>query len=182
MNDQIRALERQIEELKGQLEKARAEAVPEPVEDYVLATATGPTKLSELFGDKDDLILVHNMGKSCSYCTLWADGYSGYLRHLNERTAFVLVSPDDPATQAKLAAARGWKFQMAQDADRKFTSAMGMWNENDGWWPGISGFHKNPDGSIVRTGVAQLGPGDDFCMVWPMFGLLQGGAKGWEPH
>jgi predicted dithiol-disulfide oxidoreductase (DUF899 family) len=144
--------------------------------------ATGPVRLSELFGDKEDLLLMHNMGKSCNYCTLWADGFSGYQRHFAERTAFVLISPDDPGTQAKLAAARGWTFPMAQDSTREFTAAMGMWNENDGWWPGVSAFHKNADGSIVRTGTAMFGPGDDFCMVWPMFELLADGAKGWEPH
>lgn len=182
MNDQIRQLEEQILGLKEELAKARGAATPEPVADHVLVGLEGPTKLSELFGDREDLLVIHNMGKGCRYCTLWADGFSGYLRHIEERAAFVVVSPDDPDTQAKLAAARGWRFRMVQDASREFTAAMGMWNDKDGWWPGVSGFHRNADGSIVRTGTTMFGPGDDFCLPWPMFDLLQGGAKGWEPH
>jgi predicted dithiol-disulfide oxidoreductase (DUF899 family) len=38
----------------------------EVVEDYVLAGPDGPVKLSALFGKKRDLIIVHNMGASCS--------------------------------------------------------------------------------------------------------------------
>ena len=182
MTDTIRALESQIEALKGQLAEARAAAPGETTADYVFESATGQSKLSELFGDKDDLLVIHNMGKSCNYCTLWADGFSGYLRHLTERAAFVLVSPDDPATQAQIAGARGWTFRMVQDATREFSTAMGTWSEKDGWWPAVSGFHRNEDGSIVRTGFAVFGPGDDFCLVWPMFELLRGGANGWEPH
>ena len=34
----------------------------------------------------------------------------------------------------------------------------------------------------VVTGVTSFGPGDDFCLPWPMVELLAGGAKGWEPH
>lgn len=182
MNEQVRQLEQRISALKEELSKARAAAVPELVDDHEFVGPDGPIMLSDLFGDHDDLLLIHNMGKSCNYCTLWADGFSGYLRHLEERAAFVVVSPDDPETQRKLAAARGWRFRMVQDASRAFTSAMGMWTEKDGWWPGVSGFHRNPDGSIVRTGVTSFGPGDDFCLPWPMFEMLTGGAKGWEPH
>lgn len=181
MSSNIEAVTRQILELKEQLNKLRQEAAPVPVQDFELQGPNGPVKLSELFGDKKDLLLIHNMGASCNYCTLWADGFSGYLRHFEERAAFVLVSPDSPENQAKLAAARGWKFRMVQDATREFTSAMGYWNEKDGWWPGISAFHKADDGSITRTGKDVFGPGDEFCMVWPAFSLLKGGADGWEP-
>jgi len=182
MNDTIRNLESQIEALKKQLADARQHAEPEVLADFTFETTNGPTRLSKLFGDQDDLLVVHNMGKSCSYCTLWADGFSGYLRHIQERAAFVVVSPDEPDMQAKLAAARGWTFRMVQDATREFSTAMGTWNEADGWWPAVSGFHRNPDGTIVRTGYAVFGPGDDFCLVWPMFELLREGHKGWEPH
>lgn len=182
MNDTIRNLESQIEALKKELAAARQQAEPEVVADFTFQTTSGPTRLSELFGDQDDLLVVHNMGKSCSYCTLWADGFSGYLRHIQERAAFIVVSPDEPETQAKLATARNWAFRMVQDASREFSTAMGTWSEVDGWWPAVSGFHRNSDGTIVRTGYAVFGPGDDFCLVWPMFELLREGSKGWEPH
>ncbi len=182
MNDKLREVEQKWYALSQELYELRKETTPEPVSDFELQTASGPKKLSELFGTYRDLIVVHNMGGSCNYCTLWADGYSGYLRHLSERTAFVVCSPDSPENQAKLAAARGWKFDMVCDASKEFTSAMGFWSEEHGWWPGVSAFHLNEDGSIVRTNRDMLGPGDAYCMVWPMFSLLKDGPNGWEPH
>jgi len=182
MTTEIEAISAQLMELKEKLNQLRAEAPPEKVEDFTFETPSGPVKLSELFGDQSELLLIHNMGASCNYCTLWADGFSGYLRHFRERAAFVLVSPDTPENQAKLAAARDWKFRMVQDASRDFSTAMGYWSEKDGWWPGVSAFHKDAEGTIWRTGKDVFGPGDDYCMVWPAFSLLKGGQNGWEPH
>lgn len=179
----VQELEQQIYALKQELAQARADRAPEPVrDDFPLITSAGHTTLSDLFGDRSDLIVIHNMGGACNYCTLWADGYSGYLRHLTEKAAFVVVSPDSPENQAKLAGARGWSFTMAQDATREFTTAMGFWKEEEGWWPGCSVFHKDADGNVTRTGTTHFGPGDDFCMVWPLFEMITGGAGDWEPR
>lgn len=181
MNDQVRRIEKQIQELKEELAKARAAVAPEPVEDFVFRALEGPVRLSSLFAGKPDLILVHNMGRGCPYCTLWADGLSGFTRHLTQRAGFVVVSPDSPEEQARLARERCWQFAMVQDADKRFSAALGAYTEKEGWWPGISGFHRDSNGAIWRTGYAEFGPGDDFCGVWPAMELLRDGAKGWEP-
>jgi len=52
---------------------AQADAEPEEVADYQMATLHGPVRLSELFAGKADLIVIHNMGTTCPNCTLWAD-------------------------------------------------------------------------------------------------------------
>jgi predicted dithiol-disulfide oxidoreductase (DUF899 family) len=64
---------------------------------------TGSVQLSDLFGEHEDLIVIHNMGVSCPYCTLWADGFNGLIRHLEDRAAFVMVSPDPPDIQKEFA-------------------------------------------------------------------------------
>lgn len=179
MTQDISALEAQIEQLKAQLAKLRLQAAREEVQDYTFQTTSGEVKLSELFGDRDDLWIVHNMGKSCPYCTLWADGLNGHVRHYEERANFVVCSPDPVDVQAEFAISRGWGFKMVSDRDRAFTSDMGFWTEQDGWWPGVSGFTRI-DGKLYRTGKAVYGPGDDFCPIWPMMDLI-GGDKGWEP-
>ena len=56
-------------------------------------------KLSELFGKKKDLIIIHNMGTACAYCTMWADGFNGVHKHLENRAGFVVVSNDKPELQ-----------------------------------------------------------------------------------
>src|SRR5690349_10614506 len=110
--DQISAQEKIVRaemEKLFQLHKARP---PEVVKDYTFASASGPVKLSELFGEKNELILIHNMGKSCAYCTLWADGFNGFTAHLENRAGFVLVNNDTVEEQTAFANARGWKFKV----------------------------------------------------------------------
>jgi predicted dithiol-disulfide oxidoreductase (DUF899 family) len=63
-----------IAELRRQMREVRAAAEPEEVPDYVFRNSAGSVRLSELFGEKPDLIVIHNMGTSCPNCTLWADG------------------------------------------------------------------------------------------------------------
>src|SRR4029434_1336480 len=98
---------RQIAALREKMRAAQAKIEPEEVKDYAFGRSGGDSvKLSELFGDKDTLFVVHNMGASCPYCTLWADGFNGVFDHLRNRAAFVLASPDPPQRQQKFAQGR----------------------------------------------------------------------------
>lgn len=180
MSEEIASLEREIESLKERLARARHAAAREIVENQLLLTLGGPVALLDLFTDRTELWVVHNMGKSCPYCTLWADGLNGQLLHLENRAAIVLISPDPPEVQREFATSRNWGFAMASDQDKAFTTAMGFWTDKEGWWPGVSGFQREGD-AIYRTGKAIFGPGDEFCPIWPMMDLL-GGDKGWEPE
>ena len=182
MTETIRSLEHQILELKARLSEARKDAPLELVTDYSFESLDGEVSLGALFDGKQDLFVIHNMGKSCNYCSLWADGVNGYLPHLSERASVVLVSPDDPATQGEFARTRGWKFRMVSDASGDFTKAMGMLDSDNDYHPGVSTFHKSQDGKVFRKNNTHFGPGDDFCPVWPLFELLAGGSDGWEPR
>ena len=103
----------------------QASIEPEEVADYEFATPDGPVRLSGLFGDKRDLIVILNMGASCPACTLWADGYSGLYPHIAQRAAFVVSSPDVPEVQQRFAASRGWRFPMVSHAETSFAGDMG---------------------------------------------------------
>jgi predicted dithiol-disulfide oxidoreductase (DUF899 family) len=181
MTEEIAALEKEIFELREKLRKARASAAPERVSDYQFTRSDGSSvTLSELFGPSDDLIVVHNMGRSCVYCTMWADGLNGVVDHLANRGSFVVASPDEPSVQTEFAVSRNWEFPMVSSAGNTFFDDMGF--EKDGKpWPGVSAFHRQDDGSIVRTGKAHFGPGDEFCSVWHLFDLLDGGPGEWQP-
>lgn len=181
--NEIHRLEEEILSAKRQLAELRQLAPREPFEDHVLRGQDGgEVRLSELFQDKPDLILVHNMGRGCSYCTMWADGLNGVLPHLEDRAAFVVVSPDPPEVQKALAASRGWRFQMASAAGTPFTRLAGYEEPDGAPLPGVSTFRKRDDGRIERVAHTEFGPGDDFCSVWHLFDLLEGGPAGWEPQ
>ena len=170
----------EIAELRKRMRAAQTEIEPEEARDYVFATLSGPVRLSELFGTKSDLFVIHNMGRSCPYCTLWADGFNGVYPHLADRAGFVVSSPDAPAVQKEFAASRGWRFPMVSHQGTNFASEMGYTRESGGFMPGVSAFRR--DGTrILRVSDAPFGPGDDFCAVWHFTNLLPEGAGDWSP-
>jgi predicted dithiol-disulfide oxidoreductase (DUF899 family) len=67
------------------LAKLKREAGREKVVDYKLRSAIGAVRLSQLFGTHSNLLVVHNMGQSCRYCTMWADGFNGIYPYLANR-------------------------------------------------------------------------------------------------
>jgi predicted dithiol-disulfide oxidoreductase (DUF899 family) len=174
----------ELKQLAARMNALRRDLVagdPRPLPDYALLDHNGPVRLSELFGDRDDLIVIHNMGRGCPYCTMWADGLNGLLPHLEDRAAVVLSSPDAPDVQRAFAAGRGWRFRMISTAGSTFTADMGYQEPGGDYWPGVSTFRKQSDGSVVRVARDYFGPGDAYCGAWPLFDLLDGGAQGWEP-
>lgn len=179
-NQRIDAYRKEITELREKIRSLQSDRAPEPVEDYEFATSgDGSVRLSELFGDKDTLIVIHNMGASCPSCTLWADGFNGVIDHLEDRAAFVVSSPDTPDQQKKFAASRNWRFRMVSHANTSFAEDLGYKGKN-GWWPGVSVFKKSDDG-VVRVADTSFGPGDDFCIIWHLMDMIPEGAAGWEP-
>jgi predicted dithiol-disulfide oxidoreductase (DUF899 family) len=165
--------------LKSRQTKTKNET--KQVDDYVFKDWNNKdVKLSNLFGSKEDLILVHNMGKKCSHCTMWADGFNGVVDHLQDRAAFVVVSPDSPETQKVFATSRGWKFKMLSTKDSPFNKDMGFETNNEAG-PGVSVFQKTGQGKILRVAKDEFGPGDPYCIVWHFFDLLPKGDNGWLP-
>lgn len=183
----MNAKREEIAALRAELRELQAHAEPQIVEDYVLAGWNGPVRLSELFGDKRDLIVIHNMGTGCPACTMWADGFNGVYDHLASRAAFVLVSPNTPEVQQRFAAGRGWRFPMASYEGSTFGEDMGYREDGEppemgskGFNPGVSVFRR--DGAdIVRVSDTEFGPGDDFCLVWHLFDLIPGLERSWRP-
>jgi len=184
----LNAKREQIAVLHAEMREMQAKIEPQPVEDYVFAGPDGPVKLSELFGDKSDLFVIHNMGAGCPYCTMWADGFNGVYNHLADRAAFVLTSPNTPKVQAQFARGRGWRFPMVSHQGTSFADDMGyrkvgadpFADKLGSWYPGVSAFQKRGQ-TVVRVSNAELGPRDDFCLVWHMLDLLPEGDAGWEP-
>ncbi len=180
MYAQLKRLGDDVAASKKRLADGWRKAAAMPVDDYTLQSKTGPVLLSALFAGKTDLIVVHNMGRGCVYCTMWADGLNGLAAHLQNRAGLVLATPDEIAVQVEFAASRGWTFPMVSTQATTFTADMGFEHNGDPW-PGYSVFRKDADGSIRRTGGGQFGPGDDFCGIWPMMEQMDKGVDGWEP-
>lgn len=169
-----------IADLREKMRKTLSEVEPAEVRDYEFATAKGKRALSDLFGKRDELIMIHNMGRKCVYCTMWADGFNGVYDHLASRAAFAVSSPDAPAVQNEFAKSRNWRFPMVSHQGTSFATDMGYGSEEDGWQPGISIFRRDND-RILRLSDAGFHPLDDFNTVWHILDLFPEGRGAWSP-
>jgi len=176
---QLAEYRKKIGSLRNEMRKIQADIEPQTVDDYQFATCEGDVRLSELFGDKQHLIHIHNMGTGCAYCTMWADGYNGVYDHIKDRASFVLSSPDSPAKQKAFADKRGWRFPMVSHEGTSFAEDMG-YKDGSRFLPGISVFISE-NGIPKRVSSTEVGPYDDFNQVWHMFDMIPGGAGDWGP-
>jgi predicted dithiol-disulfide oxidoreductase (DUF899 family) len=182
MNEQISSLQQEVQDAKQRLREAVASFEPEVVEDWELRGLNGcKVNLSRLFAGKSELLVVHNMGRGCNYCSLWGDAMKGIAPHLMQRCGFVLCSNDEPDVIKAFRETRGWDYPCVSGHGTGFARAMGYADAEGNPHPGVSAFHMRSDGAIVRTGHMPFGPGDDFCAVWPMFDLIKDGKGDWEP-
>ena len=182
--DRVATLARQVYELQAELNQLRREGPRSSVESFLFNSLEGEVSLEQLFGDHDDLLVIHNMGRHCPYCTLWADGFIGMQPHFESRAALVVCSPDPPEVQQEFARSRRWPFRMVSDSGG-FTRAMGYSRESDDGrtlqLPGFSTFRRSEAG-IERVTHAPFGPGDTFSPICHMLGVLAEGPDGWQPQ
>ena len=176
IENELMEIEKQIEDIRKRKIELNSKLASMDVKEYTLKDRNGKDiRLSELFGDKNYLILIHNMGKACSYCTMWADGFKDTYKEIEKKASFVLVSPDAPDIHKKFAESRDWGFRSYSASGTDFIFDMGYDFVKDGkhnYWPGVSVFEKKEDGSIKRISKDFFGPGDFYCNIWHFLDLL----------
>jgi len=156
---------------------ARRRALPwtEIAEDYVFEGPDGPVKLSELFGDKSQLLIKHFMFRpdweaGCIGCSFESDHIDAALPHLSQKdVAFATVSL---APIEKLEAFRkrmGWRFLWVSSGGNRFNydyevsaapeqEKAGRWTYNyeeiaadETELSGVSVFVKGEDGRVFHA-------------------------------
>jgi predicted dithiol-disulfide oxidoreductase (DUF899 family) len=177
---EIAALEQQIYELTIRLNQLRKAEAGTEIPDYTFSTLTGDASLLDLFAGRDTLLLIHNMGQGCRYCTLWGDGFNGFLPHLESAMSVVLVSGDDPALQRRFANSRGWRFRLASHGKGDYIREQSVLEGADNM-PGAVVYTR--EGSTIRRKNAVVfGPGDRFCSAWNLLALAGLDEAGWTPQ
>ena len=176
-SERIVELEQNIGELIAELNALRKSSPGTPVPNYTFATLTGQVSLLELFGGKDKLLAIHNMGQGCRYCTLWADGLNGLLAHLESALSVVLLSKDPPEVQRRFANARGWQFRLASHGGGAYIREQSVVNGDDNF-PGAVVYERDGD-AILRKNSCVFGPGDLYCAMWSLLGLAGLGEEEW---
>ena len=177
---EIQTLEKEALGIVARLEMLRRENAPVLVKNYQFETLTGPTDLLTLFGDKEILIVIHNMGDGCRWCTSWADGLNAALPHLESSFSVVLVSKNTPTAQRKFALERGWNFRMASHSGSDYATEQTV-TEGTPDMPGIVCYVRK-DGLIFRKNASEFGPGDFFNPLFHVATLAGVGLEDFTPQ
>ncbi len=179
-SSEIADTEKKILELVAKLNELQQANPGNEVGNYEFDTLEGKRTLLEFFGDRSTLLVIHNMGQGCRYCTLWADGFNGFIPHLESAMSIVLVSKDSPMKQRQFANSRDWRFRLGShnggDYIKEQTVMEGMDN-----MPGAVVYERKGE-KIIRKNSCVFGPGDLYCSMWGLLGLAGLGAESWTPQ
>ncbi len=179
-NAEIQVLEAQIFELTAKLNALRQAEPGDEIPNFALKSLAGDTTLLDLFGDRDTLLVIHNMGQGCRYCTLWADGFNGFLPHLEAAMSVVLVSKDAPEVQRRFALSRGWRFRLASHGGGRYITEQTV-QAGAGNMPGAVVYTREGD-VIRRKNACVFGPGDIYCSAWNLLAMAGLGDGEWTPQ
>ena len=173
-------LEAEIMEKAQRVAALRKAQTPVAVGDYAFDMPAGKAMLSALFAGRERMLVIHNMGQGCRYCTLWADGLNGVVPHLEDAMSVLLVSKDAPDVQRRLAQDRGWRFRMASHGGGAYMveqcKMMGYDN-----CPGAVVYELR-DGKVYRRARTGFGPGDLYAPIWHLLALAGIGNDEWTPQ
>ncbi len=165
----IAELQQEIFERIAELGTLMKQSPGAEVANYSFATQDGEVSLLELFADKDILLAIHNMGQACRYCTVWADGFNGFLGHLETAMSVVLLSKDPPELQRRFANERGWRFRLASHGGGAYIREQTVVAGQDNY-PGAVVYRREGD-RILRYNACVFGPGDIYCSLWSLLAL-----------
>ena len=180
MTQSILELEMKIMEMTVELRQLQRELSGQVVSNYEFDTVDGKRMLSDLFAGQKKLLVIHNMGQACRYCTLWGDGINAYVSHLETAMSVVMLSKDAPGVQRKFANSRQWRIRMASHGGGAYmqeqVAAQGMGN-----MPGAV-VYELVEGEIRRKASTFFGPSDLYCPQWHFLGLAGIDIGDWTPQ
>jgi predicted dithiol-disulfide oxidoreductase (DUF899 family) len=111
-----------------ELARRRRELPWVPVDkDYRFETADGPASLRDLFRGRSQLLVHHFMFPGCPSCSSVADGYDGFVVHLeNHDVAFTAVSRYPIDELLAYRERMGWRFPWASSLGSAFGFDFGV--------------------------------------------------------
>lgn len=143
--------------------------------EYAFAGPNGRETLTELFGDRSQLVVYHFMFApewevGCKSCSFWADNFNGITAHLRQRdVAFTAISRAPLAKLQAFAKRLGWTFKWVSSNGNDFnydfevsfrpdqlargdaTYNYAKLQHANSDLPGVSVFAKDESGAVYRT-------------------------------
>jgi predicted dithiol-disulfide oxidoreductase (DUF899 family) len=95
--------------------------------DYRFVTPEGPASLADLFRGRSQLIVQHLMFPGCPSCTSVADGYNGFVVHLEHHDVTMTAVSRYPIEELTAYRERmGWTFPVASSLGSDFNFDFGV--------------------------------------------------------
>ena len=149
-------------------------------EDYVFQWANDGTvgkrvKFSELFGDKDTLLLYSMMfgpswDKPCPSCTSLVDGFDRSAYQVTRDAAFVVIAKAPAERINAWARERGWsQIALVSGAESPFQKDYGNQGDSDDMQQAGMHVFRRQDGAIHHFWATE---GQELDMVWPYWNLM----------
>jgi predicted dithiol-disulfide oxidoreductase (DUF899 family) len=151
-------------------------------EDYVFQWASDgklgkPVKFSELFGDKNTLLLYSwmfgpNWDKPCMSCTSLMDGFDRTWYSVNRDAAFAAVAKARPEQINAWAKARGWsQIPLVSGSQSPFQADYKCQGENDDMQLPVMHVFTKRDGKIFHFWATET-MSNHVDTVWPYWNLM----------
>lgn len=172
----------------------------EPPEDYVFASANGPVRLSKLFEDGKDSLIVYSymfgpqMAQPCVMCTSILDALDGEAPHVVQRVNLAVVAKSPIERILGFTRPRGWRnLRLLSSAANSYNRDYGAENEKGAQLPMCNVFVRR-DGKVRHFYGTELlyappEPGQDgrhVDMFWPLWNLFdltpEGRGSDWYPR
>ena len=165
-------------------------------EDYAFEGPKGVVRLSQLFGDKDTLVIYSMMlgpqrERACPMCTAMLTSWDGTARNLRELVALAVTARSPIERLLDFKRERGWQnLQVYSDTKGDYTRA--YVDAADGDVPGLSVFTRD-DGAIRHFWSGEMSGemadpdqdprgAPDLDPLWTILDLTPGGRGGtWYP-
>jgi predicted dithiol-disulfide oxidoreductase (DUF899 family) len=155
--------------------------------------------LSELFGDKDTLVLYSfmygpAMPQACPMCTSMLDGLTGQAQHVNQRVSLAVVAKSPLERIRAYARERGWTgLRLLSSAGSTYNRDYFGEGPDGSQWPSLNVFVRR-NGKIyhfyhTELLFAQAEPGQNnrhVDSIWPLWNVLdftpEGRGTDWYPR
>jgi len=165
-------------------------------EDYAFESSNGAVRLSQLFGDKDTLVIYSMMfgpqrEGACPMCTAMLTSWEGTARNLRERVALAVTARSPIERLLDFKNERGWQnLQIYSDIKGDYTRS--YVSADDGDIPGLAVFTRG-DGTVRHFWSGEMSgemadPGQDprgapdLDSLWTILDLTPAGRGAtWYP-
>jgi predicted dithiol-disulfide oxidoreductase (DUF899 family) len=169
-------------------------------QDYVFEREGGEVRLSELFADGKESLIVYSymfgpkMKQPCVMCTSMLDALDGEAPHVVQRVNLAVVAKSPIERILGFTKPRGWRnLQLLSSAGNSYNSDYHAEDANGDQWPALNVFVRR-GGKVHHFYSTELlyvpsEPGQDgrhVDMIWPLWNLFdltpEGRGTDWYPR